>query len=286
MTQLVEHLASIADEYDLFLVDQWGVLHDGATVHPDAREALHALRQAEKRVVLISNSSKRATVSIARLEALGIERDAFDGLVTSGEMGWHAMRERTDPFYADIGRRCFLFTRDGDNSILDGQDFHQVDTVAEAEFLILTSASGAAVSTYEEILQDAAQRDLPMVCLNRDFVSVSPDGHLVDCFGKVARRYEELGGTVRSYGKPGPEIYDACLALAPGARRPLAIGDSLHHDIAGANGVGFDSLLVTNGIHRFDLDIDHDAVPTLEALAGLSETYDAKPTYAMVRFIW
>ena len=95
MTQLIVHLASIADEYDLFLVDQWGVLHDGAKAHPDARDALRALRQAEKRVVLISNSSKRATVSVARLEALGIERDAFDGLVTSGELGWQAMRERT-----------------------------------------------------------------------------------------------------------------------------------------------------------------------------------------------
>lgn len=288
MTQLIDRLSLIADAYDLFLVDQWGVLHDGAKAHDGAKDALRALREADKRIVLISNSSKRVAVSETRLAALGIDRDFYDGMVTSGEMGWHAMRARTDSFYAEIGRRCFLFTWAGDNSFLDGQDLEEVDTVAEAEFVILSGTGGAAVDTdtYENALQDAAARDLPMVCLNRDFVSVSPEGELIDCTGKLAQRYEELGGTVRSYGKPGREIYDACLALAPGTDTPLMIGDSLHHDIAGANNVGIDSVLITNGIHRFDLDIGDDAVPAPEDLSNLSETYGARPTYAMTRFVW
>ena len=117
------------------------------------------------------------------------------------------MRARGDSFYAEIGRRCFLFTWDGDNSILDGQDLEEVDTVAEAEFLIL-AGTNATATNYEDSLQEAAARNLPMVCLNRDFVSVSPEGELIECSGKLAQRYEELGGTVRSYGKPGREIYE------------------------------------------------------------------------------
>ena len=285
MTQLIDRLSLIADAYDLFLVDQWGVLHDGAKAHDGAKEALRALREADKQIVLISNSSKRVEVSEARLGALGIERDVYDGMITSGEMGWHAMQARTDSFYDEIGHRCFLFTWDGDNSILDGQDLEEVDTVAEAEFLIL-AGTNATETNYEDYLQEAAARNLPMVCLNRDFVSVSPEGELIECSGKLARRYEELGGSVRSYGKPGREIYDACLALAPGADTPLMIGDSLHHDIAGANNVGIDSVLITNGIHRFDLDIDSDAAPTTEDVSDLSDTYGARPTDAMTRFVW
>ena len=285
MTQLIDRLSSVADAYDLFLVDQWGVLHDGTKLHDGSKEALHALRQADKRIVLISNSSKRVEISEARLGALGIERDCYDGMVTSGEMGWHAMRTRRDSFYADIGRRCFLFTWDGDNSILDGQDLEEVETIAEAEFLIL-AGTNATETNYEDFLQEGAARNLPMVCLNRDFVSVSPEGELIECSGKLAQRYEELGGAVRSYGKPGRDIYDACMALAPGATAPLMIGDSLHHDIAGANTVGIDSVLITNGIHRFDLDIDDDAAPTGDDLSMLSDTYGARPTYAMKRLRW
>lgn len=284
--RILDGIEPIAADYDLFLVDQWGVLHNGAAPHEGALEALRQLRATGKPVVLISNSSKRVSVSERNLAQLGIERDLYDHAVTSGELGWQAMQARQDPFFAELGRRCFMFTWGGDMSFIDGLDLEAVQSMDDAEFLLLAGTSGAPVSTYEEPLQAGARRNLPMVCLNRDMVSVDPEGKLVDCSGKAAARYEALGGTVRYYGKPGGDIYDACLALAPGAERPLAIGDSLHHDIGGANGIGAASVLVTSGIHRFELGDDPAQRPNVGPLMRLAEAYEAKPTFAMAYLAW
>lgn len=283
---MLDGLRRIAAGYDLFLIDQWGVIHNGQHVHAGAVAAMRALREAGKIIVLISNSSKRATVSVAALTAMGVERALYDDIVTSGEVAWRALDAREDPYYAGLGRRCYMFTWGGDKRFLDGLDLVDVDTPAEAEFVLLSGTSGAPVAGYEEALQACAAEKLPMLCLNRDLVSVAPDGTLVDCPGKVAMRYEELGGQVHYYGKPGREIYDVCLAHALEMERVLAIGDSLHHDIAGANTAEIDSVLVTGGIHASDLGIAPDDAPDPRQLAALCDRFGAWPTYAMPRFVW
>jgi HAD superfamily hydrolase (TIGR01459 family) len=284
--KFIDRLCAVADGYDLFLLDQWGVLHNGAAIHPGACEALQALRAAGKSVVLISNSSRRASVSEEGLERMGIERDLYDRIVTSGELAWSAMKRRDEPYYAGLGRRCMMFTWGGDKRFLDGLDFEAVESMDEADFVLLSGTSGASVADYEPALRQAAQRGLPMVCLNRDLVSVDPEGRLVDCSGKLAQRYEALGGAVRYHGKPGIEIYQACLDLAPRHQSPIAIGDSLPHDIAGANGAGIDSILVIGGIHAFDLELEAGAMPAPDRLAALCATWHARPTYAMPRLVW
>jgi len=207
-------------------------------------------------------------------------------VVTSGELAWQEMKAAKDPFFRDLGTRCYMFTWGGDRSFIEGLPYLEVETVAEADFLLLSGTSGATISMYEDALQAGIRRGLPMICLNRDFVSVDPAGNLVECSGMVARRYETLGGTVRYYGKPGREIYEACLALAPGARRPVAIGDSLHHDVEGGRTMGIDTIFVTAGIHAFDLGIRPGEKPTKEALAALCRQQGVWPDYAMARLVW
>jgi len=283
---IIDGLCSVAADYDFFLIDQWGVIHNGKHVHAGAVAAMQALRDAGKKIVLISNSSKRAAVSVAGLTAMGVGRDLYDDIVTSGEVAWQALDAREDPYYAGLGRRCYMFTWGGDKRFIDGLDLVDVDTPAEAEFVLLSGTSGAPVAGYEPALQACAAESLPMLCLNRDLVSVAPDGTLVDCPGKVAMRYEELGGQVHYYGKPGREIYDVCLAHALETERVLAIGDSLHHDIAGANAAKIESVLVTGGIHAADLGIAPDDAPDSGELAALCERFGVWPTYAMPRFVW
>lgn len=288
MTQIamLDRLRGIAADYDLFLIDQWGVIHNGRSAHAGAVSALRALRAAGKKIVLISNSARRAEVSEAGLAGMGVERALYDDIVTSGELAWRALEARDDPYYAGLGRRCFMFTWGGDKRFLEGLDLEEVGTPAEAEFALLSGTSGAPVGDYESALQACAAAHLPMVCLNRDLVSVDPDGRLVDCSGKLAVRYEELGGKVRYHGKPGRDIFDACLARAPGARRAVAIGDSLRHDIAGANAAEIDSVLVTGGIHAFDLGAAPCDDPDPAALAALCDECRAWPTYAMACLTW
>ena len=282
---LIDHLREIAGDYDLFLIDQWGVIHNGHTLLPGARDAFEALRRDGKSIVLISNSSRRASVSEAALTALGIDRALYDDVVTSGEVAWRQMKERTDPFYAALGGTCFLVSWLPDSVFHEGQDFAPVDTLDAASFVLLAGTK-APLAEYEEMLQAAARRGLPMVCLNRDMVSVAPDGTLIDCAGKLAARYEELGGAVRYNGKPGSEMYQACLAVAPSKSPPLAIGDSLHHDIAGANGAGIESVLITSGIHAAELGVEDGGALSAERLEALCTEYGGRPDYAMFRMTW
>lgn len=284
--ELIDGIGGIAGNYDLFLLDQWGVLHNGETAHADAVSVLRRLHEAGRRVVLISNSSKPSSNSIANLTRMGIDRALYDDVVTSGELAWQDMRAGTDPFFRALGRRCYMFTWGGDRSFIEGLPYEAVAAVAEADFLLLSGTSGATISIYEDALQAGIARGLPMICLNRDFVAVDPAGNLVECSGMVARRYEALGGTVRYYGKPGREIYEACLARAPGARRPVGIGDSLHHDIEGGRSMGIDTIFITAGIHAFDLGIQPGEKPTPAALRKLYEEQGVRPNYAMARLAW
>jgi HAD superfamily hydrolase (TIGR01459 family) len=284
--RLIDGIGPIADAYDLFLLDQWGVLHDGEVAHPEAVDAMRRLRATGKPVVLISNSSKRAPHSVKNLERMGIERALYEDVVTSGELAWREMKAAEDPFIRALGPRCYMFTWGGDMSFVEGLPYRAVETVAEADFLLLSGTSGGTISIYEDALQAGMRRRLPMICLNRDFFSVDPAGRLVECSGRVAERYEALGGVVRYYGKPGREIYDACLAHVPSARRPVAIGDSLHHDIGGGNAAGVATVFIAGGIHAFDLGIRPGEMPTADAIAALCRQQGVRPDYAMAKLAW
>ncbi len=284
--QLIDGIGEIAGQYDLFLLDQWGVLHNGETTHADAVSVLRRLREAGQRVILISNSSKPSSNSVANLTRMGIDRALYQDVVTSGEIAWREMKAGKDPFFRNLGRRCYMFTWGGDRSFIEGLPYEEVPTAAEADFMLLSGTSGATVGIYEDALRAGVERGLPMICLNRDFVSVDPAGNLVECSGMVARRYEALGGTVRYYGKPGREIYEACLSLAPAARRPVGIGDSLHHDIEGGRGIGIDTIFVTAGIHAYDLGIQPGDKPAPEALNKLCGEQGVWPDYAMAKLAW
>jgi HAD superfamily hydrolase (TIGR01459 family) len=98
-------LADLASRYRGLIVDQWGVLHDGARPYAAALECLAQLRAAGKRIVLLSNSGKRTAINRARLAEIGIDGSLYDTIVTSGEATWQALAERTEPFFAARGRR-------------------------------------------------------------------------------------------------------------------------------------------------------------------------------------
>lgn len=285
---IIEGLSEVADRYALFLVDQWGVLHDGQSPHEGAIEALQALRSAGKKIVILSNSSKRLSLTLPRMAGMGFGPDCYDHCVTSGEEVWQELNKREEPFYAALGRRCFLFSWDGDTSMVDGLDLTGTGDIEEADFILNAGTQSGTVdlSAYEPILQHAAARGLPMICANPDFVSVAPDGSLNICPGATARRYEEIGGKVDYRGKPHAPVYERCLAHEPEARPVLAIGDSLYHDIGGANAAEIDSLFVASGIHGADAGVDAARGLDPDRLAALYEKEGQAPTYTMTRFRW
>lgn len=253
---LIDGIAGLADRYDGYVLDVWGVLHNGQAPYPGVVDCLRRLKAMGKRLVILSNAPRRVAAVIGRIGEIGIPPDVYDAAFTSGEDAWRHLRRRgaadADPFYRTLGPRCFHLGPDRDNSLLQEVPIELVHDIDAADFALVTGPVGRAdtLARYEGQLAQMRARGLKMICANPDLVVVNA-GRRELCAGSLALRYEELGGTVRYHGKPHAATYDAVFALMAGVarRRILAVGDSLRTDMAGAKATGIDGLLITGGIH-------------------------------------
>ncbi len=278
-------LKDIAHRYDAFIVDLWGVVHNGKQPYAGVLDCFAALKRAGKHTLLLSNAPRRAQAAIPRLADLGVARGMFDEILTSGEDAWLSLRTRgrpdAAPFYRDLGRRCFLFGAPRDLSMFDELDVERVADIASADFILCTNLYdyGQRPADHEATLRAAVARGLPMICANPDLVVVHGEA-LEYCAGAVAELYEELGGRVAWHGKPHAPIYARARSMLGGAgpERVLCIGDSLRTDIAGANAAGLESLLVTGGIHKADF-IGADGSIDMARIEAACEAARAWPTF-------
>jgi HAD superfamily hydrolase (TIGR01459 family) len=280
--EFLDGIGPLVERYDGFLLDQWGVLHDGANAYPGARECLARLRDAGKAIAVVSNSGRRGSENEVLLARMGLPRALYDDVISAGDAARDAILNDPDPFYRTLGKRCFVFARENGDGLIDGLGLTRTERIAEADFLFALSMDSPrqSVAGWQPILEAAAARDLPMVCGNPDIWRVHPDGQLYEAPGLLGRAYAALGGRVRYHGKPEPRIYRTSLArLGLPADRVLAVGDSLEHDIAGAMGSGIDTAFVVSGIHRHDVawtgpaTFEHADCLRLFAKAGRSPRY-------------
>ena len=286
---LRDGLSEIADRYDGFIVDLWGVLHDGVAAFPSALDCLLHLKARGKRVVVLSNAPRRAAAVELRNGELGIEARHVDATMSSGEETWRYLKERPDAFYQGLGGRCYQVGPARDRGMRDGLDCHFVERVEEADFLLTTGADRPEdrVEDFDPVLDPARARDLPMICANPD-LEVVRGGKREICAGAIAAHYEAKGGIVRYHGKPHAGIYDATFALLELAdrRRIAAIGDSLRTDVAGAQAVGIDAIFVTGGIHAEALCVGEREIPDPARLAALYDQAGRRPTTALSALRW
>ena len=288
--RLLTGLREIAADYDGFILDLWGVLHDGSKPYPGVLEALAQLKAADKRIAVLSNAPRRAALVASRMAEIGIPPELYDHVHSSGEEAWQHLKHRDDPFYAALGRACYHLGPSRDDNMVEGIDLERVASVEEAEFILNTGPSWGweeTVADYEALLVAARARDLPMVCANPDLVVIH-EGRPAICAGALAQRYEVLGGRVRWHGKPFPSVYATCFARLGIAdrRRILAIGDSLRTDIAGANAAGIDSVLVAGGIHSEEFGLAEGELPDRARLAAGIAASGHKPSAVIARFHW
>ena len=245
-------LAEVAQDYDGFVVDLWGVVHNGVTPYPAALDCLKHLRG--KRVLLLSNAPRRAASAQRMLQRMGVSDSLYSFILTSGEAVWLALRDRTDPWFGRLGHSVYHLGPERDRAILDGLGLQRVDQPEAAAFVLNTGpdddlADSTTLDVFLPELLACLGAGLPMICANPD-LEVMRDGVRLLCAGALAARYREGGGDVVSLGKPDPAIYAMALAILDvPAGRVLAIGDSLHTDIAGAASAGLASAWVLGGIH-------------------------------------
>lgn len=276
-------LEEVAARYDGFILDLWGVVHDGEKPFAHTIPALRELKRARRKVWMLSNAPRRCAVVAAKLTDMGVTPDLYDGIVTSGEATHGALR---DKYIALWGKKIFHIGRANDISLYEGLDVDIVQTPGMADFVLNSGVLDFddPAEKYRPVLEEAAARRLPMICANADRI-VHVGEKLVACAGALADIYESLEGQVEWFGKPHRTVYQMCLK-GLGTKNVLAIGDGMQTDIAGAVAAGLDSALVVSGIHRDELGAAGGNWPVENRLHEFVMRYPFKPTYISMGLVW
>ena len=268
--KLFKGIADFASKYDYFLIDIWGVLHNGQQAYPGAADAMRYLKDNGKTVLLLSNSPNRASRVVQKvLTPIGIPGDTYDHIMTSGEAAHHYMMQH------HAGQRVYTFWDEEVPTALDNLDVTRVFDVNDADFIYASLVPYDAVAkTYEPVLRAAHGRNIPFICGNPDRVVLHGDSlHL--CVGTLAEQYETMGGQVTWIGKPFKPIYDQAWETLgkPDKSKIIAIGDGLLTDVNGAANFGCDVVWNIEGIHW-------DEVATNDTIddAKLKATLTGQPT--------
>ncbi len=275
---------TIAD-YDAYILDIWGVLHDGINPYDGVLDCLLQMKAAGKEILLLSNSPNRAAdVSARVLIPMGIHQGVhYDHIVTSGEATWTAMA-------AYKGQKAYGLWHAEKPTALVGHDIALTTDIETADFVLGSLfPAGAKAEDYQHVLDRALARGLPFICANPDkIVNIGTDLHL--CAGGVADVYEAMGGTVHWYGKPYAPIYEQSLATlaVQDKSRILAIGDSLRTDVTGACGFGIDVLWNLVGIHWEELreQTPQGMIINADSLEKTLQTYKVRPSALLRGLKW
>jgi HAD superfamily hydrolase (TIGR01459 family) len=285
-------LRDLVGRYDAILCDVWGVLIDGKRHFPPAADALIRFRDLGGRVVLVTNAARPDAEVRRQLLGLGLPAEAFDDLVSAGELTLLEMIARK-------GRSCYHLGPPRDDGLFEEAGRRMGAPVAKvgpeaADYVVCTGLfddRAEIPADYDERLAALKAHDLTMLCANPDIVVAIGDD-IVYCAGALAERYAAMGGKVLMFGKPYPPVYAAArarLARLAGREvdpaRIVALGDGALTDLAGAGRAGLDCVFVTDGVHAEELRPDGGAVAP-EALERLIEISGARPVALASAVFW
>lgn len=291
MTGIIASLAEIAPRYDALFCDLWGCLHNGKAAFPAAVAALQSFRKGGGAVVLLTNAPRPKPSVVAQLDRMGVPRDAWDEVVTSGDAAQYALVSgavgrkvhhigagKDEPFFTDFAPDIAGYAA--------AQPPIQRVPMQEAEGIVCTGLRDDLTETpadYRAALLMGKTLGLPMLCANPDIVVDMGDQRLW-CAGALARDYEQMGGRALYFGKPHPPIYDLArrrlAAIRQGDPQILCIGDGIATDVQGGIAEGLDTLFVTGGIDAaaFGPDAAH---PDRGLLEGWLAERQLSPSFAM-----
>lgn len=270
---LLPHFSTLAPDYDVVFSDIWGVVHNGLVAFPHACDALMRTRALGSVVILVTNAPRPSDIVVRQLDKLHVPREAYDAVVSSGDVTRGVIKERH-------GQSVFHMGPERDASIFAGLDV-RFAPLESADYVVcsgLDDDDNETPEDYRARLELMLKRNVFMVCGNPDVV-VERGDKLVYCAGSIADLYATMGGEVLYAGKPYRPIYDMALAKAEEAAgrkvapsRVLAIGDSVRTDLKGARTAGIDFLFVTSGIHAEEVGgrerPDTGALKSVFAAAG------------------
>ncbi len=285
MTDFIRTLADLSDRYDALFCDLWGCLHNGITTFPAAIAALQGFRAAGGRVILVTNAPRPKSSVVRQLDAMGLPRDAWDDVATSGDASQAAMlRGAVGTRIHHIGapKDAAFFTEfEPDLADLAAQTRITLVPLAEAEGIVCTGLVDDLTETpddYRPQLLLGKARGLKMLCANPDLIVDMGEVRLY-CAGALAKAYEQMGGEALYYGKPYPPVYDlARRRLGLNDPRILCVGDGIGTDVQGGIAEGLDTLFITGGIAAGNFGAD-PAAPEPALLESWLAAHQLSATY-------
>ena len=278
-SKVIDSISDILVDYDYYIIDLWGVVHDGIKLYPEALLALQKIKHSGGKIIFLSNAPRRKHKVASRLSGFGIDEKLYHDIVSSGELLFHNINEHIPAG----SKRYFYIGYEKDMDILERTEFIKTNDIASADFILCADLEDGLVDRMSEGLKHdlsrAAELNIPFLCANPDIYIVLQSGGTQYCAGYIGQYYEELGGKVIYFGKPYIDGYEACkksFAIS-GFERVIAIVDNFHTDISGAANCGIDSLLVRCGVHR-------DVLATAHGLEELIREYKVCPSYNIESF--
>ncbi len=253
-TKFCAGLSDISDSYMGIIIDDWGVLHDGEDAFPGAVDCLKEFKERKKHIIILTNDRKNYDDKKAELKKMGIGPSLYQDIVTPTIVIQQGLTEQKDGIFKDIGKTAFVITRRGDVSMLEGTGIEVTDDIERADFVLLLGMDYPmkTLEHYDPVIRRAIQRRLKAVCANQDSKGLIGTNFLMGP-GLLARRYEDAGGIVYYIGKPHKYIFQKCVDLFQAKEiypsHTVMLGDTMAHDIVGAQAAGIDTCLFKSGLH-------------------------------------
>lgn len=265
----LEHLSEIYSSYETFVIDLWGVIHNGIILNTKAIEVIENLSKKSKKIVFLSNAPRPSEQVKKFLKKLKMEERLLKHVVTSGEAAMKAINEnRFGKFFYHLGPSR-------DDSIFYKVKNNKTD-LKSSDFILCTGLFNDQeedLNYYKDLLKNSISKKL--ICTNPDLI-VHRGEKKEYCAGSIAKIFETLGGRAIYFGKPYKEIYKMCFN---DKEKVLAIGDNLRTDIKGANNLNIDSIFISNGVHR-------DEFKNNIELDNLFNKYKVTTNYYQPELIW
>lgn len=287
--RILNGLAEVASDYDMFIFDLWGVIHDGEAAYPDAVDCLRRLRQQGARIELLSNAARLSDAVAAHLAKLGVTEDLYDGLLTSGDATVKSFAADESEMKPDDWPAFFHIGPDRCRPTLKACGGREAE-LDEADVVLCTGLfddETEEVEDYLDLLTALADLEITLICVNPDMYIVR-GGRKIPCAGALAAQYEQLGGVVLRVGKPLPYIFDCVFETSPDIPRvrTVMIGDSLSTDIGGAKEAGIDAVWIGGGIHAEVLGIGPDGPLQSEKVHAVAEEAGEHPKAILPWLKW
>lgn len=291
-TKFCEGVSDISDSYMGFIIDQWGVLHDGEDLFPGAVDCLKELKERKKTIIILSNSEGNAEENKAKLKKMGLGPSLYNCIITPTEVIQDGFRNRKEGMFAGLGDKVYIFGRRGQEAILEGTGVEVVEDIDQANSVLILGMDypRKMMQDYDPLIRKAIQKRLKAFCLNPDSLAMIGTGLLTGPL-LLARRYEDSGGIVNYVGKPHKLIFNHCIQYLQKKdiypAQTVMLGDTMAHDVIGAHASGIDTCLFRSGLHSANFAHCKTPKEVNNALRNLIAVYNnVMPTYLASELTW